>query len=133
MKRLGNVLLTLVFVVCGFTASAQTLQILVSFNGTNGEEPIGLTLGNDGNFYGTAEWGGDNNDGTVFKITTNGLLTTLVSFSLTNGACPVAALTIGNDGNFYGTTDNGGDTSLNNGYGYGTIFQVTTNGMLTAR
>ena len=42
--------------------------------------------------------------GTVFKVTTNGTLTTLVSFNGTNGANPNAALTLGNDGNFYGTT-----------------------------
>ena len=42
--------------------------------------------------------------GTVFQVTTNGTLTTLVSFNCTNGAYPYAALTLGNDGNFYGTT-----------------------------
>ena len=51
--------------------------------------------------------------GTVFKVTTNGTLTTLVSFNHTNGANPHAALTLGNDGNFYGTTAYGGSS---NGY-----------------
>jgi len=55
----------------------------------------------------------------VFKVTTNGTLTTLVSFNYSNGAYPVAALTLGNDGNFYSTTE------------YGGIFKVTTNGVLT--
>ena len=63
--------------------------------------------------------------GTVFKVTTNGTLTTLVSFNGTNGANPYAALTLGNDGNFYGTTSEGGSS------GYGTVFKVTTNGTLT--
>ena len=40
----------------------------------------------------------------MFKVTTNGTLTTLVSFNGTNGANPGAALTLGTDGNFYGTT-----------------------------
>jgi len=110
-----------------------TLTTLVYFNGTNGAEPwAGLALGNDGNFYGTTAYGGSNNLGTVFQVTTNGTLTTLVSFNGTNGAEPVAALTLGNDGNFYGTTEAGGCyTNLNNGYGGGTIFRVTTNGVLT--
>jgi uncharacterized repeat protein (TIGR03803 family) len=103
---------------------AQTLQTLCSFNGTNGMKPNALTLGNDGNFYGTTYSGGITNSthtngyGTVFKVTTNGTLTTLVSFNGTNGTAPQAALTLGPDGNFYGTT-------------YGTVFQVTTNGTLT--
>ena len=38
---------------------AQTLQTLCSFNSTNGAYPhAALTLGNDGNFYGTTEEGG---------------------------------------------------------------------------
>ena len=40
----------------------------------------------------------------MFKVTTNGVLTTLVSFNSTNGASPSAELVLGKDGNFYGTT-----------------------------
>jgi hypothetical protein len=36
--------------------------------GTNGAYPqAALTLGNDGNFYGTTYYGGSSGDGTVFK------------------------------------------------------------------
>ena len=83
------------------------LTTLVSFNSTNGANPkAALTLGNDGNFYGTTAMAAVSvhGYGTVFKVTTNGTLTTLVSFNSTNGAYPYAALTLGNDGNFYGTT-----------------------------
>jgi uncharacterized repeat protein (TIGR03803 family) len=108
------------------------LTTLVFFNGTDGENPTAaLTLGSDGSFYGTTEEGGaymgpnGDNSGTVFKMTTNGVLTTLVSFNGTNGGMPYAALTLGNDGNFYGTTQYGGSNY------WGTIFQVKTNGTLT--
>ena len=110
--------------------TSGTLTTLVSFK-TSWVYPNTLTLGTDGNFYGTTIAGGSNDWGTVFKVTTNGVLTTLVSFNITNGAYPEAALTLGTDGNFYGTTSDGGNTNLNHGYGYGTVFKVTTNGTLT--
>jgi uncharacterized repeat protein (TIGR03803 family) len=111
------------------------LTLLVSFNGTNGDNPqAGLVLGNDGNFYGTTANGGsggciDYNGsgcGTVFRLTANGVLTTLVSFNGTNGAHPQARLLLSTDGNFYGTTYGGGSSDN------GTVFRVTTNGVLTS-
>lgn len=67
--------------------TAGALTTLFSFNGTNGQGPLGgLTRGNDGNFYGVTAFGGDefidpiihSGKGTIFRITTNGDLTTLV-------------------------------------------------------
>ena len=47
--------------------------------------------------------------GTVFKIDTNGTLTTLYLFTGGNdGANPTAKLVQGSDGNFYGSTFGGG-------------------------
>ena len=110
------------------------LTTLVSFAGTNGAYPYaGLTLGSDGNFYGTTYYGGDaNRYGSIFMVTTNGVLTNLALFNNSNGARPQAGLTFGTDGNLYGTTEAGGNTSLNGGYGYGTVFKITTNGVLTS-
>ncbi len=108
---------------------AQNLQTLSTF--TNGINPNGLTLGSGGDFYGSTEYGGITNSahpigfGTVFKAAPNGTLTTLASFSNSEGANPVGPLTVGNDGNFYGTTVGGGNA------GDGTVFRVTTNGILT--
>ncbi|MGA3266912.1 MAG: choice-of-anchor tandem repeat GloVer-containing protein [Verrucomicrobiota bacterium] len=112
-------------------ASAQTATFttLVNFNGTNGALPYGALLqARDGNFYGTtygtAMPGGTNSDGTVFRMTPGGNLTTLASFAGTNGAGPTAGLALGPDGNLYGTTSAGGTN------GAGTVFQITTNGHL---
>jgi uncharacterized repeat protein (TIGR03803 family) len=101
-----------------------------SFAGTNGVNPNFLTLGNDGSLYGMTGQGGSAGYGTMFKLTTNGILTSLFSFSFTNGAAP-GALTLGNDGNFYGITYGGGITNQLRSYGMGTLFQITTNGRLT--
>jgi uncharacterized repeat protein (TIGR03803 family) len=98
----------------------------VTTNGTltklNGTSANGLTLGNDGNFYGTTQEGGSSGHGTVFVVTTNGLLTTLYSFTGgSDGRNPTAALTLGNDGNFYGTTS---AELLDGSQGYGTVFRL---------
>jgi uncharacterized repeat protein (TIGR03803 family) len=99
------------------------LIILASFDGSNGTEPeLPLTMGADGNFYGTTDYGGSNDFGAIFQATRGGALTTLASLS--SGTYP-SALTLGNDGNLYGTTEHGGIA------GYGTVFQVTANGTLT--
>jgi uncharacterized repeat protein (TIGR03803 family) len=67
-----------------------------------------LLQATDGNFYGTTYSAGAFGDGTVFQITTNGVLTTLHSFSGADGANPWAGLVQGRDGNLYGTTYQGG-------------------------
>ncbi len=78
-----------------------------------------LAQGTDGNLYGTAVEGGNENDGTVFKLPTNGAtMTTLVSFDEANGAIPYAGLFLGHDGYFYGAAYSGGT------YGDGTLFKV---------
>lgn len=111
--------------IAGLTLPAQILQTLVSFNGTNGANPkAALTLGSDGNFYGTTAAGGTDGVGTLFRITTNGALVTLDSFT-NNIQVQPNALTEGNDGNFYGTTLSGGPNN------HGIIFKLTPNGTLT--
>ena len=66
-------------------------KIIYSFRGgLDGANPTGgLTLGTDGNFYGTTQQGGTNSEGTVFKITPTGTLTILHNFNtFKDGAFP---------------------------------------------
>ena len=108
------------------------LTTLYSFcaqtNCTDGEAPsTSLVQGTDGNFYGTTVAGGSGTPpvGTVFKITPSGSLTTLYSFSRTDGEQPYGTLIQATNGNFYGTTSLGGAN------GGGTVFKITTSGALT--
>ena len=73
---------------------------------------------NDGKFYGTTQGGGTDNAGTVFKMTPEGALTTLVSFNEAKGRAPSSGLMEANDGDLYGTTGYGGANSL------GTLFRI---------
>ena len=124
-KFAGAAIACLSLLWLALAATAQSIQPIYSFTNAPANPAAGLTLGLDGNFYGTTYLGGSANDGTVFRITTNGTLTVMASFASTNGANPQAGLTLGADGNFYGTTYHGGSG------GYGTVFQITSNGTLT--
>jgi uncharacterized repeat protein (TIGR03803 family) len=109
---------------------AGALATLYNFTGGNdgGSPYAALVQGNDGYFYGTTESGGTNDWGTVFKISTNGDLTTLYSFTGgIDGGNPEAALVLNNDGYFYGTTYGSYASSLD----HGTVYRFSTNGTLT--
>jgi len=112
-----------------------TLTTLFSFNNTNGANPLGGVIqGDDGALYGTTGFGGTNlSFGTIFKLTTNGVLTTLFNFHFTDGEQPISKMTFGPDGSLYGTTGFGGSIVNDpNGTGLGTIFRLTTNGVFTS-
>jgi uncharacterized repeat protein (TIGR03803 family) len=117
-------------------------------NCADGQNPEGgVAEGSDGNFYGTTSGGGANNFcrkatgvpgcGTVFRITPNGVLTTLYNFCslprCSDGAVPFGGLVLGSDGNFYGTTTNGGKGAHGDcsNLHCGTLFQLTPGGSLT--
>ncbi|MEQ1559560.1 MAG: choice-of-anchor tandem repeat GloVer-containing protein [Methyloglobulus sp.] len=80
----------------------------------------------DGTLYGTTNSGGKNNSGIVYKLTPSGTYTILrhFTFSVTDGALPLAPLIIGKDGNLYGTTRVGGKPSASSG----TVFRITPTG-----
>lgn len=99
--------------------------ILQSFSDTDGgpaNPGAGLTLGADGNFYGTSTRGGTFGQGTIFQMTPAGALTVLYSFSGTDGATPAAELIQIKDGEFFGTARAGG------GSGNGTVFKINAAG-----
>jgi uncharacterized repeat protein (TIGR03803 family) len=107
---------------------------LHAFSGPDGAYPGGLIQARDGDLYGVTSGGGGSSNcldgcGTVFKITCDGELTTLYSFSLTDGAGPFAALIQTGDGALYGTAPNGGSAACASGCGL--LFKVVPNGTLT--
>ncbi|HZP11787.1 MAG TPA: choice-of-anchor tandem repeat GloVer-containing protein, partial [Nevskiaceae bacterium] len=105
-------------------AYGEGTDVVYRFGSTDGQVHGRIAFGPDGNLYGTTEFGGASDRGTVFKVTPQGAYTRLVDFDGSNGAFPSPTLVLGDDGNFYGTT-----------YGFnvgpGTAFRVTPNGVLT--
>src|ERR1700722_9076024 len=103
-------------------AQSNTETVLYSFcsqggsNCTDGEDvQAGLVEGTDGNFYGTTYAGGpypSNNfgNGTVFRVTPSGAMTTLYAFcssgtiNCPDGESVTAGLTLATSGIFYGAT-----------------------------
>jgi uncharacterized repeat protein (TIGR03803 family) len=90
-----------------------------------------LVQGSDGYIYGTTGGGGTNDNGIVFKISTNGAFTSLYSFTGGNDGSGPNGLVQGRDGNFYGTTVGGGTYTNQYGQGQGTVFKISPNGALT--
>jgi uncharacterized repeat protein (TIGR03803 family) len=96
----------------------------------DGENPYtSLIQGSNGDLYGTTYSGGASNNGTLFKITTSGTLTTLYNFcslaSCADGSGPEGQLAVDGAGNIYGTAYSGGASN------FGTVFKFSTKGVLT--
>jgi uncharacterized repeat protein (TIGR03803 family) len=108
-----------------------TLTHVFDFNYPNGAPytPFsGLTLGKDGNFYGTTEAGGTFNLGTVFKSSASGNVANLYDFGTCKypckeGAFPKAPPVQGRDGDFYGTTPHSTDGTDN-----GDVYRISPTG-----
>lgn len=124
--------------------------VLAEFKGTNGAYPFryngpgspeagALVEGPDGSLYGTTLSGGLNHfnstyggEGTVFRVTRDGVLTTVADFGTNAGDFPESGVIFGDDGHLYGTTSAGGTNNPNYGLsaiqptaGHGTVFRVS--------
>lgn len=113
------------------------LTTLYSFCGMSGcpdgEAPLGIIQASDGNFYGTAQYGGTGGActwgcGTIFRITPQGNLTVLHNFSGADGAAPETNLIQSTDGSFVGTTYGGGANQCPPLTGCGTVFEFSSDG-----
>ncbi len=106
-----------------------TFKVIHSFGETAARFSGGntFTLGADGYFYGTTTVGGDDDCGTIYRLSPDGMMTILYSFcqTPTDGIQPNGDPFVANDGTLYGTTHIGGE------HGRGTIFRLSTDGQLT--
>ncbi len=122
-----------------------TLQTLYAFaGGTDGDSPFAnVTIGPDGNVYGTTILGGGgcqpDGCGIIFKLTPPARICTRVSCpwtetvlyrfadSSTGLRTPYGGVTFDAAGNLYGTTAIGGSGSCN-GQGCGAVYKLTPSG-----
>lgn len=109
------------------TRAQVTFTVLHAFDGADGTRPgAGLMQASDGDFYGTTTTGGASDYGTIFRVTSDGTLTVLHSFTGgAGGTYPVGPLIQATDGNLYGMTNSGGAASG------GTVYKLDLNGGLT--
>ena len=116
-----------------FSLAPGALTTIHSFCGQpvcpDGSGPHGALLqATNGNLFGTNGAGGADDWGTVFTLNLDGTLTTLADFcrpKCTTGYEPNGTLVQAANGNMYGTTQSGGSDV------FGTVFQITPNGVLT--
>jgi uncharacterized repeat protein (TIGR03803 family) len=129
MKLLLSMLLVLVLEVMSGaqTYGAVTLASFPSV--TNG--PVlptgGLIIDAAGHLYGSAQ-GGVNGLGAIFRVTPEGSVSVLHSFSGTDGSYPAVNPIRDAAGNLYGTTNQGGSSA---DCSCGTVFKLTPAGELT--
>jgi len=102
-------------------AGSGSIITLASFNGPNGQQPVGgLVEDSSGNLFGTTYIGGASSAGTVFEVVAgSGSITTLASFNGANGAVPDGGVVEDRSGNLFGTTLGGGGPSND-----GTVFEL---------
>jgi uncharacterized repeat protein (TIGR03803 family) len=107
-KLMGRI----VFLVCAVAISvhAQQYQLVYTFTGAAGKNPNGqLIIDAAGNIYGTTASGGPSGGaGTVFKISSSGVVSRLHTFYYDEfGGAPLG-VTLDEQGNIYGTASRGG-------------------------
>jgi uncharacterized repeat protein (TIGR03803 family) len=115
-----------------YTVSKSGQYALVhafNFDVDGGEMQGGVVQASDGQFYGTTEYGGRKDKGTVYRVDAAGNFATIYEFgSFTHdGERPGAALVDGGDGYLYGTTYYGG-AGICDDISCGTLFRISPDG-----
>lgn len=89
-----------------------------------GAHPVGALTVVGKQFFGTTEYGGSANDGTVYKMYSGGHITLVYTFGVKkdDGINPASGLMLADNGLMYGTTL--GDVT----YGSGTLYSISTLG-----
>ncbi len=115
-----------VFELSPVSGGGWSESVLYAFTGeSDGENPFGgVVFDTAGNLYGTTNFGGTDNLGTVFELSpvSGGGWTHKVLYSFAGGhdaLYPNGGLAIDATGNLYGTSYNGGASGL------GTVFEVS--------
>ena len=140
LKAAGIVSIVVLAMTLAASAQIPNSATMVNFNGYNGTLPVTLIQATDGNFYGTTNYGGASDFGTIYAVTPYGVSRNnqSVLYNFTNGpdgGFPNGSLLQAIDGNLYGTTYQGGNGICYNGnkqVGCGTIFSFNlSTGALT--
>ncbi len=113
--------------IASTVASAASPQLhlkqLTTFDNTNGTYPETAPLVSVGGvLYGTTSFGGDSDDGVVYRVRPNGRTDVLHSFNGADGSHPYADLVFDVHGTMYGATTTGGD------FDSGVVYSITPNG-----
>ena len=121
---------------CVTVASALTYNEVYTFETSGPYGPYAnVVQGLDGNLYGTTAYGGTHGQGTVYRLTPGGTFKVIYNFcslaNCTDGSAPQAPLVFGTDGDLHGTTGGGGSGTAYCGTGCGTVFKLTTKGVLS--
>lgn len=113
-------------VIYRFDLESHQYKVLHTFsaldsngNNSDGAYPgVALTRGPGDVFYGMAQFGGQNGNGTIFKITQSGEFSVRHTFSALDasahnedGASPLRTIAVVHNGNLYGTTRIGGENT----------------------
>jgi uncharacterized repeat protein (TIGR03803 family) len=108
-------------------SKAGTVSVLHNFDDSGPHRPYaGLFQASDGNFYGTTNYGGTDDVGTVFEMNTDGTVTLLHSLAkATEGSYPSGTLIEGGDGSLYGVTQVDGVGQ------HGSVFKISKAGVFT--
>lgn len=101
---------------------AESAWVDLGRTNADGAQPFGSLTLSGTTLYGTAQEGGTNGQGTVFKLNLDGSgFEVLRNFSTTDGAWPSGGLALSGT-TLYGTTQSGGTN------GHGVVFKLNTDG-----